>query len=273
MKAIFLSHSFADQKAREIAWALRTKCERAGFPLLNASELPFMPGTDVVASIFEQIKKASLVIAVLNERSSNVLLELGYAMGMGKAVILVADLNNALPSDLTLVPAIDYRMPAEDISVKLIKSIERLDSEDRLKETDLPHELAEMLQLRADYPEKFEQIPYEEFERAVRTAFAQRGYQVQDVDPSQDFGFDFRIIKEGRVSLVEVKKNSPNGKVSIAAVQQLLGAVHAYDVPKALLICTSDFTDSARGFANRYAAELSLWTVDDLKKFLEMKPS
>ena len=271
MKTIFLSHSFDDQKAREIAWALRGKCERAGFQLVTPTEMPFGIGTDVIASIFECIKKASLVVAVMSERSSNVLLELGYALGMGKAVILVADLNTSLPFDLSLIQAVDSRSPSDEIAMKLVRAIEKLQADDRLKETDLPHELADMLKLRTEYPEKFEQIPGYEFEKAVRNAFQKQGYQVHDVTPSEDFGFDFRVIKDSKEALVEVKKNSPNGKVSIAPVQQLLGAVHAYDVPKALLICTSDFTDSARGFASRYATELVLWTVDELVKFLEGK--
>ncbi len=271
MKTIFLAHSFEDQKAREIAWALRGKCERSGFNLITAFEMPFGIGTEVIASIFEQLKKASVVVAVVNERRSNVLLELGYALGMGKAVILVADLNNSLPFDLSLIQAVDYRSPTDEIAIKLMRAIGKLLEEDRFIETELPHELEEMLRLRAEYPEKFEQISAYEFERAVRNAFLKKGYQVQDVNLAQNCGFDFRVSKEGAMSLVEVKKNSPNGKVSIAAVQQLLGAIHAHDAPKALLICTSDFTDSARGFAGRYATKLTLWTVDDLVKFLEGK--
>ena len=207
---------------------------------------------------------------MISERSSSVLLELGYALGMGKAVILVADLNMSLPFDLSLIQAVDSRSPAEEIAVKLVRSIEKLKADDRLKEAELPHELRDMLRLQTEYPEKFEQITVFEFESAVRNAFQQQGYRVQDVNP-EDFGFDFRVTRGGEAALVEVKKNSPNGKVSIAAVQQLLGAVHAYEAPRAVLICTSDFTDSARGFASRYAAELVLWTVTDLIKFLDGK--
>jgi HJR/Mrr/RecB family endonuclease len=267
MKTIFLSHGLNDQKAREISWALREKCERLGFQLVQPSEMSLEIGSDIITSIFERIKKASLVIAVMSERSSYVLLELGYALGMGKAVILVADLNTSLPFDLSLIQAVDSRSHSEDIAMKLVRAIEKLQSEDRLNETDLPYDLTDMLRLRTEYPEKFEQISGLSFERAVRNAFQRRGYHAHDINPSEDFGFDFRVFKDSKSALVEVKKNSPNGKVSIAPVQQLLGAVHAYDTRKALLICTSNFTDSARGFASRYASELTLWTLADLEKF------
>lgn len=271
MKTIFLLHSYADEKARDIAAALRRKCESAEFELTSTSDMPHGASPNVIASIFENIKRASLLIAIFNEQSPNVLLELGYALGIAKTVILVADLHNNLPFDLSMIHAVDYRMPTEEIAIKLIRAIEKLQLDDRLEPTDLPKELDGMLRLRNEYPEKFEQIPYFAFEEAVRNAFKAQGYGVQGFNPTQDFGFDFRIIKGAEMALVLVKKSSSSAKVSIAAVQQLLGAIHAYDAPKALLICTSDFTDSARGFANRYATELRLWTVDDLVRFLEGK--
>jgi restriction endonuclease Mrr len=47
----------------------------------------------------------------------------------------------------------------------------------------------------------------------------------------------------------------------------LLGAVFAYEAAKGLLICTSDFTDSARGFAERHSDKILLWTTGDLEQF------
>lgn len=272
MKAIFLSHNYSDQKAREIAWSLRKIGERAdSFSLITASEM--LPGREIGVSLFEQIKKASLVIAVLNETSSSALLELGYALGTGKVVLLVADMRSNLPPDLSSIQAIDYSLPVDEIAVRLSTAIEKLERNDRLRRPELPKNLDEMLRLQIEYPEKFEQISAYDFERAVRNAFLERGYEIQDADPSQDFGFDFRSTKGGQTTLVEVKKYSSNGKVSIDVVQQLLGAIHAYDVSKALLICTSDFTDSARGFASRYANELELWTAEELARFTGREPT
>lgn len=271
MKQIFLIHSFSDQKALHIAHAMRRKCDSSGLILSSASDMPTIIGRNFIASIFDQIKQASLVVAVIGDQSSQVLLELGYALGMGKSVILVADLNSNMPFDLSDLQAIDYGIPAEEIAARLLKILEKTQSEIRSSESAVPHDLAEMLRLRNEYPEKFERIPYNDFEYAVKRAFLQKGFTIEEVNPTTDYGFDFKINKGTEGILVEVKKLSPNGKVSIAVVQQLLGAIHGYHAPKAILICTSEFTDSARGFASRHASELSLWTADDLSQFLDAR--
>jgi hypothetical protein len=268
MKHIFFSHSSSDSKAREIAVALRASCERMGFSLDTPFTTPSLFGADVVGSTFEQIKQATLVVAAIGDQRTNVLLDLGYALGMGKAVILIADVSSHLPLDLNGLQAIDYRSATDEIVKGVLRTIEKL-TEVRVSEADFPFGLEGMLRLRSEYPERFERIPYLEFERAVKNAFARQGFVVEEVNPAIDYGFDFRIKREQDEILVEVKKNSLNSKVSIAAVQQLLGAVHAYEVPKALLICASDFTDSARGFAVRHARELSLWTASELEQFVK----
>jgi ubiquinone/menaquinone biosynthesis C-methylase UbiE len=59
--------------------------------------------------------------------------------------------------------------------------------------------------------------------------------------------------------------------VGRASVQQLLGAAHAYEDSVALLICTSDFTDSARDFATRQSPRIRLWTLQELERFAERR--
>jgi nucleoside 2-deoxyribosyltransferase len=265
MKRVFLSHGFPDAKADEIATAL----DEAGFAVATPFTAPFDIGKDVATSLFEQLKQASVVVAVLADQKPNVLLELGYALGMAKPVILIANVTSNLPFDLAGIEAIDYKTPVREIVSKILRSIEKLYRENRLEEAEFPHDLRGMMRIRLEFPEQFERIPYWAFERAISDAFRAAGYETEQADLKTDYGFDFKLKHPDGDLLVEVKKLSPNGRVSIAAVQQLLGAIHAYEAPQALLICTSDFTDSARGFAGRHARELTLWTASELNRFAE----
>ncbi len=268
MKTIFISYNLHDEKARDIACRVQYECKKLGFTLVTPEGANFELNVGKLESKFEAIKQASLFIGFLCGYTSNVFLELGYALGMGKPVVLITDLARDLPLDLALTPAINYQNSPDEIMATLVKALELHQKEDDLSLPESELDLAKMLQIRVEYPEKFERIPAHAFEEAVKTAFAQNGFQITEINPDTDYGFDFTISKEGKRSLVEVKKLNANGKVSISTIQQLLGAIHAYDAPKALLICTSDFTGSARAYASRHGIELTLWTMEELKRFL-----
>jgi hypothetical protein len=268
MKTLFFSFNHLDRKAQYLAEMIRERCQQYDFTLVMLPE-PHTLSEQPLASTFDQIKQSALVISVMGENNANVLMELGYAMGMGKPLILIADLARGLPSGLALVPAINYQNPVEEIASVVRKVLEAHQRESRpLAESEVGLDLAEMLRLWTEYPEKFERIPYSAFEAAVKKEFARQGYGIAEINPQTDYGFDFKVASQGQNFLVEVKKISANGKVSISTVQQLLGAIHAYETPKALLICTSDFTDSARAYASRHAREVTLWTMNDLAKFV-----
>ena len=57
-------------------------------------------GLDTQAILFNAIKEAQIVIAVLTHNMSNVLFELGLAVGSGKAVFLLIDNPEHIPFDL-----------------------------------------------------------------------------------------------------------------------------------------------------------------------------
>jgi hypothetical protein len=264
MKKIFVSYSNIDSKAEDIMMSLSELGEREDNPLSSPFDVDFIFPPIAPESAFDHIKRASLVVAILGEQRTNVLLELGYALGIGKPVILVADFKSALPFDIHEIPSVEYRRPTGEILERILEALRKLSI---AKEPDFPLQLEAILALRVDLPERFERLPGYVFETAVNNAFAQRGHMVESVDSAQAYGYDFRLRRSVGDVLVEVKKNSINSKVSIAAVQQLLGAVFAYEAAKGLLICTSDFTDSARGFAERHSDKILLWTTGDLEQF------
>jgi hypothetical protein len=271
MKQIFFSYSLEDLKAHDVLASVRGKIGTLGYEAISHGETE--AGSLIGNEVSERLKRASLVVAILNEQSSNVLFEVGYSFALGKKLILVADLVGGLPFDLKSVPAIDYSFAPTEIAFEIMKRIDSLDGGAARSETNLPTELGQILTASKQRPEVFEKISNESFENAVRNAFTERGFIVENANPEQDHGFDFRILNRARDKsvLVEVKKHNSNSKISIAAVQQLLGAVHAYRDSAALLICTSDFTASARGFASSQQDDIRLWTITELEEFSQWR--
>lgn len=57
-------------------------------------------GMNIATSVLSAIKESQIVIAIVTQKSSNVLIEIGMAIGTGKAVILLTDDNANIPTDL-----------------------------------------------------------------------------------------------------------------------------------------------------------------------------
>jgi hypothetical protein len=270
MKTILFAFSCDDHKAREVLSSVRVTLANQGYEALSTTEL--RPGDDWSKSSTEMIKRASAVIAFVNERGSNVLFEIGYAIGLGKNVLLVSDMSD-LPSDLRTVSAVDARCSPTEIAFEIVRQVSRFEAHGWHMEAKLPDSLQEMLEARSSRPEVFELVSRLHFERAIAQEFTKQGFEVE-VAQGAEFGYDFRLRdNRGRSMLVEVKKLNPNSKASISTVQQLLGAVHAYEDSSALLICTSEFTNSARDFASRQSERIVLWSLDELRRFVSREIS
>lgn len=270
MKTILFTFAYDDYKAREVLSSARGKLANLGYEALSPIDLK--PGDEWAQSTTEMLKRSSVVIAFLTERSSNVLFETGYAFGLGKNVVLVSDMST-LPFDLRTVAAIDARSSPTEIAFEIVRQINRLESSGWQPEVALPSNLRDILNLRQTRPELFELINERLFEQAIADEFKAQGFQVRPVEEyDNEYGYDFRAWNPTAGSmLVEIKKRNLNSKVSISSVQQLLGVAHAYQDHAALLVCTSDFTDSAREFAARQSPRIRLWTINELTTFSERR--
>jgi HJR/Mrr/RecB family endonuclease len=86
----------------------------------------------------------------------------------------------------------------------------------------------------------------------VADLFRERGYEVSATPPTRDAGVDIvvRSPEDGQLLLVEVKKLSRQGRVSVEAVRRLLGTVSlASDVALGILVSPSGFTGAAMALA------------------------
>jgi hypothetical protein len=269
MKTIAITFDYSDHFAREISSSLRIKLAHLNYDVWSPWDYP--PGEQLMHSTIEGLKRASLIIAFLGERSANVLFEVGYAYGQSKQLILISDMT-ALPADLRTVATIPARLGPTEIEFEILKQIERLQASEWRHQIPQMYQLRDMMSASVDRPEMFELVSREIFEKAIAEEFRSRGFIIDFPDGAHHAGFDMRILDgKGGSLLVEVKKLNPNSKVSITSVQQLLGAAHAYNDSAALLICTSEFTLSAREFAHRLFPRVVLWTLPDLARFVESR--
>jgi len=111
----------------------------------------------------------------------------------------------------------------------------------------------------AYYPRKFELFIGELLKRM--------GYEVEIGNYTQDFGIDLVAKKEGEVVVVEVKKWQIGHNVGSREVRSILGAMWKAGANKALLVTTSDFTESAKEQARE--APIELWNSRVLHKLVE----
>ena len=73
----------------------------------------------------KQVRQSAFVIADVTESKPNVFYELGFADGVGKEVILVAQKGTELPFDITDVPVLFWES-FTDFEAELRKRVEQI---------------------------------------------------------------------------------------------------------------------------------------------------
>lgn len=98
------------------------------------------------------------------------------------------------------------------------------------------------------------------FERSVKDLFEKMGFSVKSTKVTGDGGIDLVAVNSQPVYkgkyIIQCKRYSIDNKVSEVAVRDLYGVVNAEDANKGILVTTSDFTKSARTFADGKPIEL-----------------
>jgi HJR/Mrr/RecB family endonuclease len=273
MKSVFIAHPFNKLNTIEgeshLIEYLQSKLKDQEFNVITSYDV-YSTSLGEHASVSDAINRSFIVIGVLTRDSSNVFYEIGYAIGSRKKVLLIAQPEIDLPKELLAIQRVraDYHW-AEiwyEVQQEVSKPLETS------KFSEPQHELNpdEIIRSYDTNPEYFERIDARTFEDVVKSLFMSKGYVVTEPNPKEHFGFDFMLTgpsHQGEI-LVEVKKQNPNRRTSIGDIQQLLGAVYAYDAASGILITTSVFTDSALDFASKMSPRIQLWNMDRLKTAL-----
>ncbi|MBS0204490.1 MAG: restriction endonuclease [Planctomycetes bacterium] len=243
---------------------LTHELQSLGITVLRTDDIS--PGTNWQATILSAIKRADVVVAHLRGglTTSNVMLELGYSIGAGKHVILLAEDSSGIPLDLASVPVIVAREMGpwlvEDIVTAIQEFARKGDRRDRDYATARDHLMAAL-----NDPDVLEQISPVAFESLVGNLLHTLALDAEMLPERSDSGFDILLRFENRITAaVVVKKYASQGRLGIADVQRLVGACVVAEIQHAFMITTGGFTSSAREFAARSPVGVHLLTLGEL---------
>lgn len=240
---IFISHSAQDaEKADELQRVLSQRGESV--VVAAASDGP--------GEISAKIRSSDIVVAYLLQPSSNTFVELGIALGSGRATVLVGSVGEPSIVDELDLPSVAPSGSALRDAHAVAATIERVTQ-------TLPERTASPVTLDAlaADPAALEATDYQMFETLVLEWFEKVGAVVEPSAP--DEGCDFRLRYENRDFLVEVKKLSRQGRVPVEALRSLIQAVHVSGSAGGILITSSPLTSAALSIARENSiAVLSL---------------
>lgn len=104
-------------------------------------------------------------------------------------------------------------------------------------------------------PDPFNSVSWHDFELLVGQYYKENGYKVVETGGVADGGIDLRLKKEGETYLVQCK-HWKTGKVPVAVVRELYGAMAAEGAAGAFVVTSGRFTADAEAFARGKNIEL-----------------
>lgn len=263
MTSIFLSYSRANLPMANV---LAEELTKLGATVATPDEL--VPASEWHAEILSAIRQCSIFVAFIGEETSpNVMLELGYALGAAKSVMLVGGPEARIPFDIATLPVARFDIQNPRSLLIIAEGIRKRATADAVPEQQILDVHGRLQRMLKD-PEYLDQVSPREFESAVSSVFRDLGFVVDQVPPSHDGGYDI-LLKDPRSSVlavVEVKKYQRSGVLGVANVRQLVGAMVVADATCGILVTTSRFSASARDMAKRAPRPMLLLTLEDLVK-------
>jgi restriction system protein len=105
-------------------------------------------------------------------------------------------------------------------------------------------------------------MSWDEFSAAVTAGYRKQGY---DVAPSEGRGYDFRLTKGGRVTLLQCRQWKVN-QVGVAPIRELAKAVERDDASRGICLAAGDFSAPARKAAS--SEPVTLVSGEDLAELV-----
>jgi HJR/Mrr/RecB family endonuclease len=268
-KKIFLSYKYGLIDS----YFVRDIIEQFEFLVFEVVAPDILTITDSIAEgIQSLIRSADIFVVFFTSGSSNLLFELGYAMGLGKKIVVVSEPNTPLAVDIANLFVIKGNFNSLDVLPRLVQYIEKLQLP-TLSKNLVFDSSTDLLNSYKASPNIFDEIHPKDFEDAVFNWFLENGFRAIRTASYNDAGCDFLIsnYKNCRRAIVEVKKLSRNSKTPISTVRQLIGSVYSSEADCGILITSSEFTSAAIEMAKKQQKPIELWTMDDLldKKYVK----
>ena len=157
-------------------------------------------GMNIATSVLNAIKESQIVIAIVTQKASNVLFEIGMAIGAGKAVFLLIDDNANIPTDLK---GMTYIKINENLKENLLLPLNFLvESKRKIQKIDLANTYkSAIINISKDmYMEKFKDIKNNgsgvEFEKLVVELFEELKGQyaaLKFTNVTREAGYDLAV--------------------------------------------------------------------------------
>ena len=139
----FVIMPFADKFKDAYELAIKPSCIENGYRCERLDEQIFYE--NILTRIYEQIEKADLLIADMSDRNVNVYYEVGYAHGIRRELILLANSSADIPFDLKHYPHIVYDNGLSSLKQQLSRRIkhhnQKLDAQPPVSIHDLDFQL------------------------------------------------------------------------------------------------------------------------------------
>ena len=223
-------------------------------------------GSNWQAEILSAIRRADFVIAHIGseKHNPNVLLEIGYAIGAGKPVVLLSDGPSEIPLDISTLPVFVPRKIGYRVVDEIIDFVSKLSP----RTADTPPPLASAaanLRAALERADGLEQLSPAEFEELIAGFFTELGFQTEHFTGPNDLGVDLVIrVPDIQPIAVVVKKYASQSRLGIAEVQRMVGASIVAGIESVFMITTGGFTNSAREFAHHAPLAVHLLTLAEL---------
>lgn len=262
MKTVFLSGPYGSHEDLSL---LADSLEAEGMEVWRPDHILPGTGTSSTEEILSAIKRCDVFVALLGKPHSNVMFELGYALGGGKAVLLIRGSGGEIPVEVASFPVLmmdrlDSRSTAEVVA--------------RIKQTSVKSKPVaptfntahEMLHRMCDDESYLDEVEPRAFEECVATILQEKGFRAEHLASRNDRGFDVEVhdFLPNVTAVVEVKKQNRNSRLSVTEVQRIVGAAVLARAQHAILITSGGFTASARFFAVESPIRVTLLTIDEL---------
>lgn len=263
MKRLFVSYRYQDF-GNDFILRINKEIERIGYELVSSAQTAIGLGDSLQDRMLKMIDSSSAIVAFLTAPSANVFLELGFALGRNKRLLVFADPDIQLPAFLYEIQYVATRMTLDTLLPKLLLAIEKLDKEQIVDKE--PTERITLKHLKND-PSLIATIDHSTLEELIANWYRKHGYEVEPQRVSRDMGYDLVVFDKasGKRILVEVKKRNLNSKVNIADIRQLYNAIEIENADAGTIFSTSGFTGSAEGLTGDLGDSIQLKSIFDLE--------
>jgi HJR/Mrr/RecB family endonuclease len=262
LKNVFLSGPYG---SHEDLSRLADSLEAEGMEVWRPDHILAGTGTSSIEEILSAIKRCNVFVALLGKPHPNVMFELGYALGGGKAVLLIRESGGQIPFEIASFPVLmTDRLDSRWIT-EVVARIKQTTVKSK-PETPTFQNAHAMLQRMCDDESYLDEVEPREFEECIAKVLQEKGFRAEHLASRNDRGFDVEVHEflPNVTAVVEVKKQNRNSRLSVTEVQRIVGAAVLARAQHAILITSGGFTASARFFAGESPIRVTLLTIDEL---------